>query len=166
MKVVHGNFLHGLNDPSGLVLAPACGVLAPDGSLVMGAGAARSLATRLPGIARDLGWAICTSGTRRLDHWVYGLAVAESGPHLAGAFQTKGHWVHPASPELITLAARKLRDYLEQHPGLRAHLAFPGVGLGGLPIQRVARILGQELQPAMDRVVLYLLPRKAASPRR
>lgn len=165
LKLVHGNFLQGLNDPSGLVLAPSCGVLARDGSLVMGAGAARDLATRLPGIARDLGCAIRASSTRRLDHWVYGLAVTRSGPHLAGAFQSKGHWAHPSSLELIALAASRLRNYLEQHPDLLAHLAFPGVGLGGLPVQQVSRILDQELQPVIHRVVLYLLPRGSGSAR-
>jgi len=163
IRVVYGNFLRGLDDPHGVVLAPTCGVLTRDGSLVMGAGAARALAARLEGIARDLGFRVRTSGTFNGDHWVYGLVVVPHGDHLVGAFQTKGHWRRPASPEIIRLSASKLRAFLEAHADLRAHLAFPGIGLGGLPRERVSAILAVELAPVSPRVVLYVLSGGARS---
>ena len=63
-------------------------------------------------------------------------------PHLAvGVFQTKGDWREPASLKIITHSAQKLAGWLVAHPGWEAHMAFPGVGLGGLEEEEVLEVL-------------------------
>ncbi|MDW8358931.1 MAG: hypothetical protein RMK63_13615 [Thermus sp.] len=148
--VVKGNFLAGLKDPGGLVLATTNGVVKQDGSLVIGAGAAKALAERFPELPRILGKRVNPGKP-------YGLIVVELRGSRVGAFQTKYHWQDPANLALIAYSTRMLRAYLMAHPDLRAHLPFPGVGLGGLREDQVLPILERELRSVGERVFLYRL---------
>jgi len=73
---------------------------------------------------------------------LYGLLVTQVAPGLhAGVFQTKGDWRSPADLSLIAYSARKLAEWARKNPGLEIHLAFPGIGLGGLEEGEVLEVL-------------------------
>jgi hypothetical protein len=79
-----------------------------------------------------------------------------AGAGLAiGLFQTKGDWREPASLSLIAYSAKRLAEWLEENPGWEAHMAFPGVGLGGLEERGVLEVLEGHLRGLP--VVLYRL---------
>jgi len=135
-----GDFLQGLEgaNPNHLLLFTANSVLTRSGALVMGAGAARALRDRIPGVDRVLGRRLAAAGAPA----VYGLLVVRGRRIRIGAFQTKRHWREPSDLELIRLATRRLLAYLEDHPEVRrVDLNFPGVGLGGLSERTVRPIL-------------------------
>ncbi|GBD40745.1 hypothetical protein HRbin39_00114 [bacterium HR39] len=156
MRVLRGNFLGGLKAPQALVAAPTNGVLTPWG-LVMGAGAAKALAEVEPRLPRLFAEAIRREGTYQNGVYLYGLVVVEVGGRLYGAFQTKGHFRDRADLGLVRLGTSRLRRFLEAHPGVEAHLAFPGIGLGGLEPGRVLEVMEKALGQVGDRVILYRL---------
>lgn len=152
MIVKRGNFLAGLQAPGALVAAPTNGVLTPRG-LVMGAGAAKALAEVEPRLPTLFAEAVRREGVYRGGWWEYGLVVV--GRYAA--LQTKGRFQDRADLGLIRLGASRLRQFLEAHPGVEAHLAFPGVGLGGLRPGEVLEVLEEALGGVGNRVVLYRL---------
>jgi hypothetical protein len=126
----------------GLLLAPGNGVVKANGHLVMGAGAAKALAQTYPYLPRTLG-RMAQREPRMGKGWhLYGLLVIQVAPGLhTGVFQSKGDWKASADLSLIAYSARKLAEWLKSNPGLEAHLAFPGVGLGGLGEEEVLEVL-------------------------
>ncbi len=138
MRIAKGNFLA---TGKGLLLAPGNGVVRADGTLVMGAGAAKALAQAYPHLPRVFGRKV--RNEPRMGTWyLYGLLVIQVAPGLhAGLFQSKGDWRNQADLSLIAYSARKLAEWLKENPGLEAHLAFPGVGLGGLEENEVLEVL-------------------------
>jgi hypothetical protein len=151
IQVVRGNFL---SASRGLLLATGNGVVRGDGALVMGAGAAKALAQVYPHLPRVFGrWVrsrACMGGW-----YLYGLVTLEVAPGLSvGLFQTKGDWRSPADLGVIRYSATVLAEYLEGNPR-EVHMAFPGVGLGGLEEEEVLEVL----EPLLGgfRVYLYKL---------
>ncbi len=140
-----------------LVLAAGNGVLRRDGALVMGAGSAKALAEAYPQTPKLFGEMVRKEGRPEGRGWyLYGLLVARVGPGLSiGLFQTKGDWREPASLSLVAHSARKLAAWIRENPGWEAHVAFPGVGLGGLEERRVLEVLEEHLRGLP--VVLYKL---------
>ncbi len=138
VRVVKGNFL---SAGRGLLLAPGNGVVRKDGLLTMGAGAAKALAQAYPFLPRVFGR--MARSEPRMGNWhLYGLLVIRVAPGLyTGLFQSKGDWKAPADLSLIAYSARKLAEWLKENPGLEAHLAFPGIGLGGLEESEVLEVL-------------------------
>jgi len=119
-----------------LFLITTNATLKRNGALAMGRGIAREACDRFPGLDLALGKAIGQSGR------IYGLLVSTRWPaKKLGAFQVKRHHREPADPELIRLSAEMLLAWLEEHPGVRVDLNFPGIGNGGLPIQAVRPIV-------------------------
>jgi len=138
MRIAKGNFLAAAR---GVLLAPGNGVVRADGHLVMGAGAAKALARAYPHLPRVFGR--MARGRPNMGGWyLYGLLVIQVAPGLStGLFQTKGDWRDRADLSLITYSARRLAEWLRNNPGQEAHLAFPGVGLGGLEEEEVLEVL-------------------------
>jgi hypothetical protein len=138
MRIAKGNFMAASRD---LLLAPGNGVVRADGHLVMGAGAAKALARAYPHLPRVFGR--MARGTPRMGTWhLYGLLIIQVAPGLhAGLFQSKGDWKDRADLSLIAYSARRLAEWLRNNPGQEAHLAFPGVGLGGLEEGEVLKVL-------------------------
>jgi hypothetical protein len=138
VRVVKGNFL---SAGRGLLLAAGNGVLRGNGTLVMGAGSAKALARAYPHLPRIFGR--MARSEPRMGNWhLYGLLIIQVAPGLhAGLFQTKGDWRDRADLSLIAYSARKLAEWLKKNPGQEAHLAFPGVGLGGLEESEVLEVL-------------------------
>lgn len=153
MRIAKGNFMAA---SKGLLLATGNGVVKGDGSLVMGAGAAKALARSYPHLPRVFG-RMAQSKPRMVGGWhLYGLLVLQVAPGLhAGVFQTKGDWKEPASLSLVAHSARKLAEWMEENPGWEVHMAFPGVGFGGLEERRVLEVLEEHLRGLP--VVLYKL---------
>ncbi len=112
-----------------------------DGSLVMGAGAARAVRDRWPSVARDiqlpadkpLAW-----HQVQPDQWL-------------GWFQTKRDWRDPSDPSLIAAAARQLATAAAKRPNVSFELNAPGIGHGGLSWAHVAPLL--EVLPS--NVIIY-----------
>jgi hypothetical protein len=138
MRIAKGNFLAAAR---GVLLAPGNGVVRADGHLVMGAGAAKALAQAYPHLPRIFGR--MARNQPRMGGWhLYGLLIIQVAPGLhAGLFQSKGDWRDRANLSLIAHSARKLAEWLRENPGLEAHMAFPGVGLGGLGEEEVLQVL-------------------------
>jgi len=151
IKVAKGNFLRA---SKGLLLAPGNGVVKANGHLVMGAGAAKALAQAYPYLPRILGRK--ARGAPSMGGWyLYGLLALNVAPGLqAGLFQSKGDWRDRADLGIIRYSATVLAKYLEENPR-EVHLAFPGVGLGGLEEEEVLEVL----EPILGGfpVVLYRL---------
>jgi len=156
MRVVKGDFLKGLGSPRALVAAPTNGVVGARG-LVMGAGAAKALAEAEPRLPRLFAEAVRRKGVYRSGAYLYGFVAVEVDGRSYGAFQTKAHFRDRADLALVRLAASRLREFLEARPGLEVHMAFPGIGLGGLRPEEVLEVLEETLGPAGARVVLYRL---------
>jgi hypothetical protein len=137
MRVVKGNFL---SASKGLLLATGNGVVRRDGLLTMGAGAAKALAQAYPHLPRVFGRR--AQGMPNMGGWhLYGLLALEVAPGLhAGLFQSKGDWRSPADLGIIRYSATVLAKYLEGNPQ-EVHMAFPGIGLGGLPEDEVLEAL-------------------------
>jgi hypothetical protein len=125
-----------------LLLFPANGVVTARG-LVMGAGAAKEFAARFGHLQAALG-GLLGEGLHR-----YGLLLDESGK--LGAFQTKLNWRDSSSLELIAFSTQQLLGWLEQHPESSVAMPFPGIGLGGLKPNAVAR----ELRVLPQRVFIH-----------
>ena len=157
MRIVKGNFLVALGDPQAVVAAPTNGVVGARG-LVMGAGAAKALAEAEPRLPSLFAEAVRREGAYQGGVYLYGFVAVEVDGRSYGAFQTKGHFRDRADLALIRLGASKLRRFLEERPGLEVHMAFPGIGLGGLSPMAVLEVLERGLGNQADRVVLYRLP--------
>jgi hypothetical protein len=159
MRVVEDDFLSAIDRGGAprLLLAAGNGVVKRDGSLVMGAGSARALAEAYPQAPKAFGEMARKVGRLEGRGWyLYGLLAVRVGPGLAiGVFQTKGDWRERARVSLIAHSAKRLAEWMEENPGWEAHMAFPGVGLGGLEEREVLEALGERLLGLP--VVLYRL---------
>jgi hypothetical protein len=105
-----------------------------NGALVMGRGIALQAKTRFPGLDLALGQAIlrvCPNQGR------YGLIVGRK----LGIFQVKYHYAAPADLELIRYSTGMLTAYAAEHPDIRIHLNYPGIGWGHLSQEQVAPII-------------------------
>ncbi len=138
VKVVKGNFL---SASRGVLLATGNGVVRRDGLLTMGAGSAKALAQAYLHLPRVFGK--MARSTPNMGGWhLYGLLIIQVAPGLhAGLFQSKGHWRDRADLSLIAYSAKKLVEWLRNNPGWEVHMAFPGVGLGGLDEGEVLGVL-------------------------
>lgn len=154
MNIVRGNFLRGLSDPAGVVVAPANGVITPVG-LVMGAGAALALAEEYPCLRQALARRIEREGVRVGRFWRYGFVAVRLEGQLYGAFQSKLDFRRGSDLELVRFSAERLRAWLEAHPTRTVHLAFPGIGLGGLKPEAVLGVLEATLAEVSGAVRLY-----------
>ena len=123
-------------EASDLFLITTNASLKPNGALVMGRGIARQARDRFPGLDLALGKAIGTPGRR------YGLLVSPRWPKAKlGLFQVKLRYWETADPELIRLSTEMLLAWLEEHPGVRVDLNFPGIGNGKLSIEVVRPVI-------------------------
>lgn len=106
MNIVRGNFLRGLSDPAGVVVAPTNGVITPVG-LVMGAGAALALAEEYPRLRQALARRIEREGVRTGRYWRYGFVAVKLEGQLFGAFQSKLDFRQGADLGLIRYSAEQ-----------------------------------------------------------
>jgi hypothetical protein len=155
MHVIKGDFLKGLSDPVGVTVAPTNGVITSAG-LVMGAGAALALARHQPQLRQALARRIEREGVREGRFWRYGFVAVRLGNRLYGAFQSKLDFRQGGDLELISYSAERLAAWLIEQPRAVVHMAFPGIGLGGLAVDAVQEAL-TPLEGLGERVRLYTL---------
>lgn len=108
-----------------------------NGALVMGAGSAKELKDRRPGI--DLKAGQWLRRHKVPQYGFYGLLLG----HDVGMLQTKTNWRLPSSCELIRKSLAKLHEYAQQHPEQQIGICCPGVGHGKLAIEDVRPLLEQ-----------------------
>lgn len=109
-------------------------VIKKDGALVMGAGIAKQVRDKWPGIDKEMGAAIkrtCGSGG------TYGVILGKK----IGLFQVKHHYKDNASLELITYSTNMLKALANSVPERKFALNFPGIGNGKLSYEQVFPII-------------------------
>lgn len=129
-KYVSGNIWTQYNKDGHIILVTTCGVISRAG-LVMGAGIAleaKQLEPKLP--IKFMNKIHELRGHVDLGVAHYGLLFDETWE--IGAFQTKYHFKHDSSIELIQFSCSKLKALAELWPESNFHLNFPGIGLGKL----------------------------------
>lgn len=137
---VHKGDMWSVFDEADLFCITTNSTLSTRDHLVMGAGIAKQAKERFPDLPRRAGLAILNAPNPTM----YGLIVSpkwkEEGKKIA-LFQTKIHWSHIASLEIIAMSTAKLKTLAEANPTAKIHLNFPGIGLGRLDPLNVATII-------------------------
>jgi hypothetical protein len=136
-----------LVDLPALYIVTTNGVVTRNGALVMGAGAAKQLVQRAPGIDEEAGAFVVHSGVPQAGRpgvYQYGFLAIRSP--LAdkvgiGIFQTKYEWQHNSHLPLIDLSVSGLVRYAYDNPRVSIRMNYPGIGLGGLTKEQVEPIL-------------------------
>lgn len=122
-----------------IIMVTTCGVLTRTG-LVMGAGIALEARQKEPKLPHNFMTKIHEiRGHVDLGIAHYGLLFHETWD--IGAFQTKYHYKHDSSIELIQYSTAKLLALALQWPDSSFHLNFPGIGLGKLNPNDIKPIL-------------------------
>jgi len=132
-------------------------VIKYDGSLVMGAGIAKSYADKFPLLARN--WGMLIQGIAESGHTDYHVVI--DGPrfwnkdvlYLVGV-QTKRHWKDPSDIELIVESCKKLRDLADLLHWERIICPAFGCGYGGLQFKEIEKKLEKILD---DRFIVINL---------
>ena len=132
MKIVNGDLWQA---QANVIAVTTNAVITQDLKLVMGAGAAKQMLDRYPGIDAEAAEKIVKQTNPRR----YGFLVIR--PSLA-IFQTKGHFRADSDPELIELSVETLLAYTKKHPTTTIAVNFPGIGLGNLTPRQVKPIIG------------------------
>lgn len=150
MPVVEDTLWKNPGNPGMIVISSHASV-SEDGHLYMGYGDAAEAARRIPDLERECGQIVAQNS----HSGVYGfLPVRPARPTDRligfGLFQTRYRWNETADPELIRYSMDCLRAYLNENPGLKIRMNFPGVGQGGLPAEEV----GPLLVPLPDQVTV------------
>lgn len=99
-------------------------IVKTNGALVMGAGIAKQMRDKYPGIDQEIGRAIGKFGSGG----TYGLLLGNK----VGAFQVKYHFKSMANLGLISLSAKQLAEEARANPDKTYALNYPGIGNGGL----------------------------------
>lgn len=144
MKIGKGN-LWDQEGKSDLLLVTSNSYIRKDGTLVMGRGAALEASKRYPKVPELAG--------KHIKHYArhlgeYLLITKTSGPSLLfewperfGLFQVKRHFRDAADPELIRRSTTALIHLIRSSEIRRIDMNFPGIGLGGLPMNKVLPIV-------------------------
>lgn len=101
------------------------------GKLVMGGGHARDTALRWPQAPAVLGRRIQDLAS---NGYKYRVLYTDEG---YCAFQTKYHYNQPSDLNLIADSTALFKALVNSFPEKTFHLAFPGIGLGGLAVKDV-----------------------------
>jgi len=101
-----------------------------NGAVVMGAGIAKQVRDKWPGIDVEIGNAINGVDT-------YGLILGSD----IGVFQVKHFWGDDADVRLIKYSTMELAMHAVANPDRTYALNFPGIGNGGLPYEVVKPIV-------------------------
>lgn len=133
-----GNIWNEYGKPNSTILVTTCGVIL-NGKLVMGAGAALDAKLREPELPSNFGTLIMRYADVSNNIGNYGLLYHPD--RRINAFQTKYHYKHDSSIELITMAAEKLKFVAEHEPEKTFNLTFPGIGFGRLNPESVKPLL-------------------------
>jgi len=120
MILEHGN-IWDVYDKTDHFLFTANNVIKRNGALVMGAGIAKQVRDRFPGIDLVAGKEVSRAGSQ------YGVILGKK----IGLIQTKYHWKDKSPMELICHSVSKLRAIALSRSTERFDLTLPGCGHGG-----------------------------------
>ena len=131
MQIVVGDVWTAWNSAD-LFLFTSNATIKNDGSLVMGAGFARQVKERFPGVDKKLGEAVSQAMAESGDEY-YGIIISPEWPKKKlGCFQTKRHFTNAAELDIIQFSVALLKDWCWLHPSAQVALNYPGIGYGGL----------------------------------
>ncbi|MBP94160.1 MAG: hypothetical protein CMC55_08595 [Flavobacteriaceae bacterium] len=133
-----GNIWTEYGKPNSTILVTTCGVIL-NGKLVMGAGAALDAKLREPELPALFGSLIKRYGS--MDNNIGNYALLYDTDRKINAFQTKYHYKHDSSVDLISMAAKQLAFIAELTPNKTFNLTFPGIGFGRLNPESVKPLL-------------------------
>ncbi len=127
----------------GMLVVTTNNFVTRSGNLVMGTGAAKEAADRIPGIEKECGNAVLENGSR------YGFLEVrpprpeegERGKRGFGIFQTKNDPQKPSDLSLIKNSVEKLNEYARSHPDVQIRMNYPGIGYGRLKRKDVEPLL-------------------------
>lgn len=137
MILEHGN-IWDIYPITNLLLFTSNGVLTKDGKLVMGAGIAKQVRDRFPGIDKAIGEQLILQG--HLLNKPYGLLLSPKGGKI-GLFQTKIDWKDTSPIWLIEKSTDMLCDYAIEHPDKRIDMTFPAISNGGRTYEEILPII-------------------------
>lgn len=120
------------------------GEIKKDGKAVMGAGVAKAVRDKFPGIDSRLGFLLKNHG-----HYVAHLGEFEHGKIMT--FPTKFNWRSKSEIDLIVKSARELEALIEKHNYSSILLPKPGCSNGGLEWEYVKSKVENILS---DRVII------------
>jgi len=107
--------------------------LTKQGSLVMGAGAAREMLKYFPKAAQTAGEVIGKVREHsKSDFYGFLLTLDTDHDRLLGFLQTKYHWRDPSPLELVERSLIVFALSADRHPDISFACNMPGIGLGGL----------------------------------
>jgi len=109
-----------------------------NGKLVMGRGAALACRDLFEGCDKQFALKILTS-KHTPNYYVEFIELAPN--KLLGVFQVKHNFADNADIELIKKSTNRLAYIAAQKPNIIFHMNFPGIGYGGLPLNRVLPIV-------------------------
>lgn len=158
MNLVTGNIWSHYHSAD-LFLFTANSKIRPSGCLVMGAGVARQVRDKFPGIDKDLGTKILALNASSGE---YGLIVPRNAKYKIGAFQTKIEFWQDSRLSLI----QKSTDMLIKiaHNYAKIHMPLPGCGNGNLTLEQVLPIISQlpanvTVWQSPDKPIIYSEPK-------
>ena len=135
-----------VDDGLGVIAVTTNGVIKHDGTLVMGAGAAKQAVERIPGIALEAANAIIKWRADNQGKSDYGfLMVREPTADTVGfaLFQVKHHWKDKALITMIMHSASDLHTVSQRNKDIQFRINFPGIGNGRLPRDQVESLLNR-----------------------
>lgn len=141
MKLHEGNYWS-VYDNADLFLFTSNGEITKSGCLVMGAGNAKQVKNRFPGIDRLIGEHIIQSYSAiKKNLYSYNLLISPNWPRAKiGAFQTKLSWKDPSPIELIEKSLEKLNIFALSHSDKNIHMPAPGIGHGKLSYDQMIEL--------------------------
>lgn len=150
MKFVKGNILSQFETPctNKLLVFTANSVLRADQRLVMGAGVAKVVRDRYPGVDTFFGKGLAKHAMMKPESYdKFGLLRGVYHGQSIAALQTKYNWANDSVLDLIEFSLDKLvviaREYDE------VHMTIPGIGNGNLSKKLVLPLLDRNWQTYM-----------------
>ena len=119
--------------------------LKSDGSLVMGAGCAKTVRDTYKGVDKLF-------GDKIVNLQEFNVTFVKWKEQWLGAFQTKLHWQKLSPLYLVEDSVDKLTRIAKERPTWSFHLPCPAVNHGGQPVEDVLPML----EKLPDNVIIYL----------
>lgn len=116
--------------------------LKQNGALVMGAGIAKEVRDKFPGLDMRFGKWIDKQFGGHLGFFGFTAAKMKGGPKV-GVFQTKRHFKDDSDLELIKKSVAALALWIRLHKPKRVDMNFPGIGHGNLNRDDVLEIINE-----------------------
>lgn len=113
-----------------------------NGNAILGAGLAKQVKERFPGVEKDMGEVLRYNEEHLINqdvfiipqkYWKWGKQII--------AFSTKYDWKEKSSLFLIKESAIQLEKMIRENKEKIFMLAFPGVGMGGLTKEEVRKVI-------------------------